>query len=360
MLSELTKAKKAVTRSICAENPNGAKAGGARAEVAEAAAENDNENFNHPSRELGKGWKVRPCIDIPAGETVTLADIEDSGTITQMWMTCFPGTWRSLILRMYWDGQENPSVEVPVGDFFCNGWCERSNVTSATIGVNPAGGFNSYWQMPFRKNAVITIENIGVEAATFFYQINYELCEQPEETLYFHAFWNRTNPLPYKEEYVIVDNIKGRGHYVGTYMAWGVNNNGWWGEGEIKFFMDGDKEYPTICGTGTEDYFGGAWNFEHPAGQYGVFSNLYCGLHQTILPNGLYKANTRFGMYRWHVTDPIRFEENLKVTIQALGWRSEGRFLPLQDDLASTAIWYQTLPHATFRPMPNRNHLEVI
>jgi hypothetical protein len=138
-----------------------------------------------------------------------------------------------------------------------------------------------------------------------------------------------------------------------------VNNNGWWGEGEIKFYMDDDQDYPTICGTGTEDYFGGAWNFEHPKGQYGAFSSPYSGLPQVILPDGLYKSQQRFGMYRWHITDPIRFQKRLRVTIQALGWRPNGRYLPLQDDIASTAFWYQSEPHTPFPALPERNWLEV-
>ncbi len=147
-------------------------------------------------------------------------------------------------------------------------------------------------------------------------------------------------------------------------MAWGVNSNGWWGEGEFKFFIDGDSEFPTICGTGTEDYFGGAWNFEHPAGEYGVYSTPFLGLPQVIRPDGLYQSQQRFGMYRWHVMDPVRFCEDLRVTVQALGWRStiEGkrRYLPLQDDIASTAFWYQEEPHVPFASNLELNALEVV
>jgi hypothetical protein len=138
-----------------------------------------------------------------------------------------------------------------------------------------------------------------------------------------------------------------------------VNNNGWWGEGEIKFFMDGDKKFPTICGTGTEDYFGGAWNFEHPTGQYGVFSSPFSGMPQVIKPDGLYQSQQRFGMYRWHVMDPIRFQQDLKVTIQALGWRKEG-YLPMKDDIASTVFWYQSEPHAAFPTLLDAEFIEVI
>jgi Protein of unknown function (DUF2961). len=132
------------------------------------------------------------------------------------------------------------------------------------------------------------------------------------------------------------------------------------GRGEVKFYMDGDREFPTICGTGTEDYFGGAWKFEHPPGQYGVFSTPFLGLHQVIQPDGLYRSQQRFGMYRWHIMDPIRFYEDLKVTIQALVWRSDGRYLPRRDDIASTAFWFQAEPHAPFDPIPDSDELEVV
>ena len=118
---------------------------------------------------------------------------------------------------------------------------------------------------------------------------------------------------------------------MGTYLAWQVNNNGWWGEGEIKFYMDGDQDYPTICGTGTEDYFGGAWNWERPIGTYRTYSTPYLGMHQVLKPDGLYRSQRRFGMYRWHVMDPIRFQSDLRVTIQDLGWRSGGRYLPRRE-----------------------------
>ena len=144
-------------------------------------------------------------------------------------------------------------------------------------------------------------------------------------------------------------------------MAWGTNNNTWWGEGEIKFYMDGDADFPTICGTGTEDYFCGSYDFEDPVthDRYVPFSTPYTGL-QVVEPNRLYRSQFRFGLYRWHITDPIPFEKNLRVTIQALGWREGGRYLPLQEDLASVAFWYQTLPAAKFPPLPDKDSLEII
>ena len=206
-----------------------------------------------------------------------------------------------------------------------------------------------------------TIENLGDEAMVLYYQINYTLTDVPKDVAYFHALFRRTNPLARGEAYTILDGVRGHGHYVGTVMAWGSNNRGWWGEGEIKFFLDGDGEFPTICGTGTEDYFCGSYNFDlgKEQGGYREFTTPYAGLHQVIRPDGRYSSQQRFGMYRWHITDPIRFEQDLRVTIQALGWRSGPRYLPLQDDLASVAYWYQTLPTEPFKPLPNKDQLEV-
>ncbi|MBR6461569.1 DUF2961 domain-containing protein, partial [bacterium] len=251
-LSDLTRLSNAVSRSISAENFKGEKGKGAMA--TEGALAN-------AARELGQGWKVSPCVRIAPHTTFTVAEIEGPGAIKHMWMTLDYRFYRQYILRIYWDGESEPSVCVPIGDFFCHGWLERTNVNSVPIVVNPSGGFNSYWEMPFRKKCLITLENLSEEAPEFFYQINYILTEIPEDRAYFHAQWRRMNPTNEKEEYVILDNVRGRGQYVGTYVAWQPNSNGWWGEGEVKFFLDGDREFPTICTTGTEDYFGGAWGF---------------------------------------------------------------------------------------------------
>ncbi len=351
-LGNLSRLSNAETRSISAENPTGEPGKGGMATEGTGA---------RAAAELGQGWKVSPSINLPAQQTVTLADIDGSGAIQHIWLTVHPNFWRKLVIRFYWDNEEQPSIEVPLGDFFCSGWGVRCNVVSLPVAVNPAGGFNCYWEMPFRKGARITLENlVDDDIRGFYYQITYTLTDVPDDVAYLHAQWRRSNPLPYATPHTLLDGIAGQGQYVGTYIAWGVNNSGWWGEGEIKFFIDDDAEFPTICGTGTEDYFGGAWNFEHPKGEYGAFSSPYSGMPQVIQPDGLYQSQQRFGMYRWHIADPIRFRTALRVTIQALGWRSEGRYLPLQDDIASTSFWYQTEPHAPFPALPDRNHLEVI
>jgi hypothetical protein len=210
------------------------------------------------------------------------------------------------------------------------------------------------------KQAKITIENLGEREPHVVYQVDYALTEIPDDAAYLHAQWRRSNPLKYKDVHTILDGVRGHGHYIGTYMAWQVNNNHWWGEGERKFYLDGDREFPTICGTGTEDYFGGAWAFEYPKGQYCEYSTAFLGMPQVIRPDGFNNANLRFGLYRWHVMDPVRFEQDLRITIQALGWRSGGRFLPLRDDIASTAFWYQAEPHTSFPCFPGKDDLEVI
>ena len=350
-LGNLSRLSDAETRSISPENFTGEKGGGGRATEGTGAA---------CARELGVGWKISPSVRIAAGETFPLADIRGSGAIQQIWMTP-TGVWRHCILRMYWDDQEQPSVECPVGDFFACGWGRYAPVRSLAVCVNPGSALNSYWEMPFRRRCRMTFENLGAEEMRLYYQINYTVTDVPDDCAYFHAQFRRTNPLPYKTVYTILDGVQGQGQYVGTYMAWGVNNAGWWGEGEIKFFLDGDGEFPTICGTGTEDYFCGSYNFENKATkQYEEFTTPYSGLCQVLRPDGVYQSQTRFGMYRWHIADPIRFRRDLRVTIQALGWRSGRRYLPLQDDIASVAFWYQTLPTAPFPPLPDRNALEII
>ena len=350
-LGNLSRLSAAQTRSLSAENFTGAKGAGGQATEGTGA---------HCARDLGRGWKISPSVRIKVGETFTFADISGSGAIQQIWMTP-TGPWRYSILRIYWDGQEQPSVECPVGDFFGLPWGRFSPLVSLPVCVNPGSAFNCYWEMPFRKSCRMTLTNIGHEDMTLYYQVNYTLTDVPEDCAYFHAQFRRTNPLPYKQDYTILDGVRGRGHYVGTVMGWGVNNSNWWGEGEIKFFLDGDKEWPTICGTGTEDYFCGSYNFENKeTKQYQEFCTPYAGLHQVLRPDGLYRSQQRFALYRWHIMDPVRFASDLRVTIQALGWRSDGRYLPLQDDLCSVAFWYQTLPTAPFPALPSRDVLEVI
>ena len=332
-LDSLPLRSRAQTRSVSPENPTGAKGGGGRAV----------EGLGGPAgRELGQGWKVSPYIAVPAGGIATIADLEGPGVIRHIWLTLFPSHWRTTILRFHWDGAEAPSVEVPLGDFFCQGFGEHCDVQSIPIAVNPRGGLNSYWPMPFRRRATVTVENRGdEELPALFYEVTYSLEAVPAEAGYLHSQWRRSAPVAFKEPHVVLDRATGPGHYVGTYLAWGARAEGWWGEGEVKFHVDGD-EWPTICGTGTEDYVGGAWGFEGPDGGYATYTGPYLGFPQALAPDGEYRG--RFGLYRWHIPDPIRFEQDLRVTVQALGFRTREdgspRYVPLEDDVASTALWY--------------------
>ena len=224
--------------------------------------------------------------------------------------------------------------------------------------MNPGSAFNCYWQMPFRKKARITMENIDTRDMVLYYQVNYVLGRVPADAAMLHAQFRQERELRQKALYTILDGVKGKGQFVGTYLTWGVRSPGWWGEGEIKFYMDGDKEFPTICGTGTEDYFCGSYNFENrDTRKYQTFSTPYAGLAQVLPPDRIYEVGQRFGLYRWHITDPVRFDKDLRVTIQALGWQDGGRYLQLNDDISSVAFWYQKEPHAAFPTLPDRKTL---
>lgn len=378
-LGNLSRLSSAKTRSISSENPTGAKAGGGRA----LPSVDENGQPTGAAALLGQGWKVKPCQGIKPGETLELADIEGPGAIQSIWMTP-TGCNRFTILRIYWDGQKHPSVECPIGDFFASPWIGGSSyrfaqINSLPVAVNPGNAFNCYWEMPFRQRCRITLENLDANEMRIFFQINHTLTEVPEDAAYFHAQFRRTNPVPRGEVHTLLDGVSGQGQYVGTSMGWQVNHNGWWGEGEIKFYLDGDTDselsdgqsvggstgFPTICGTGTEDYFGGSYDFRNQeSNQYQEFTTPFLGLPHIIRPDGLYDANTRFALYRWHVMDPIRFVRDVKVTIQSLGWCRPGLkeryYHQRRDDLSSVAFWYQTLPTAPFPVLPPLAELEVV
>jgi hypothetical protein len=338
-MGNLDRLSNAKTRSISPENFTGekGKAGMATEGTGKGAA-----------RDLGQGWKISPSVSIKAKSTFTLADIKGPGRITQIWMTP-TGNFRHSIIRFYWDGESEPSVECPVGDFFACGWGKYCQINSLAICVNPGSAFNCYWPMPFHKSVRITMENTDEKNMTVYYQINYELTDVPKDAGCFHAQFRREAPLKQKGIMTLLDGVEGKGQYVGTYLAWEVHSPGWWGEGEIKFYLDGDQEFPTICGTGTEDYFCGSYNFEnHDTKKYQVFSTPYSGLAQVLPPDIIYEVGQRFGLYRWHIMDPVRFDKDLKVTMQALGWQTGGRYLQEDDSIAATTFWYQKEPHKKF------------
>ncbi len=365
IMNDITKLKKSKTRYITAENVYGEKGKGGMAKLTNDIPEDvakigqNWDGIQNASRDLGEGWKVRPCITLLPGKSTKIMDVAGPGRVTHIWITVNPVFYRDLILKMYWDNEENPSVEVPLGDFFCCAWKTPLRIVSIPINVNPTGGLNSYFQMPFREHALITVENRNPGGVGgFFYAISYELDEVSCDEAYFHACFNRSNPLKYMDDYVIADSIKGKGHYVGTQIGWQQNSQGWWGEGEFKVFIDGDTKYPTYCGTGTEDYFGGAWGFSDN------FSAPFLGYQDLMTINDNNRptnsVGNRHSMYRFHIPDPIRFENDLKVTIQAIGWRSEGRYLPLMDDICSVAYFYQAEPHNPFKALGTRDELEII
>ena len=363
MLENLARLTGYSTRLFTAENVNGERGKGGMADPAAGIPEEASRLGQLPdllsdqARELGQKWKIRPCVTLPKNSTITLVDADGQGSIGHMWFTMDYKLNRDVILRVYWDGEEEPSVESPIGDFFCQPFHRYHPVTSVPINVNPTGGMNCYFPMPFKKHVKITATNLLERSdVTLFYAVS--MIERPvgDDEGYFHAKFNRTHNTN-GQDYVILDGVKGHGQYVGTAIGWQQNSEGWWGEGEVKAFIDGDGEFPTYVGTGTEDYFGGAWgfvgNFTAPFLGYKDLSN-YLDNRETN------RVGNRHAMYRFHIPDPIYFQESLKVTIQAIGWRSEGRFLPLCDDICSVAYWYQDHPHAPFAPLGGRNDLECV
>jgi len=361
-LLNISKIKNGKTRLVTAENVYGEVGKGGMADIVDTPQEEvvrigQNWENNKAARDLGLKWKVRPCITLSPESVTTIMDVDGPGRITHIWITVMKEAYRDIIIRMYWDNESEPSVESPIGDFFCCGFAERQKVVSIPINVNPSGGMNCYFPMPFRSHAKITVENRQpAEIGGFFYAVSYELDDVCDDEAYFHAKFNRINPLKYGDDYLIIDGIKGKGHYVGTQMCWQQNNAGWWGEGEIKAFIDDDDEFATYVGTGTEDYFGGAWCFEDN------FSAPFLGYQVINAENGRLPNSVghRHALYRFHIMDPIRFDSALKVTMQAIGWRSEGRYLPLQDDISSVAYWYQLEPHSKYAAIGSRDDLEVI
>lgn len=193
-MTNLSRISNAKTRSLSPENYNGAKGGGAKADINNDTSILNINNAASAAASLGKGWKVNPFIIIKPGETFTIADIDGAGAIQQIWMTP-TGNWRFTIIRIYWDNETSPSVECPIGDFFCSAYNEYAQLSSLAVCVNPGSAFNCYWKMPFRRHARITIENINNrEEMRLYYQINYTLTEIPDDEAYFHAQFRRSNP----------------------------------------------------------------------------------------------------------------------------------------------------------------------
>ncbi len=330
-----------ISRSISPENFFGAEGSGGMAMTGTGA---------HAARYLGL-CKRSPSIDLEPGSTTTIAEIQGPGVIKSFWMTTWYEISDRLLLRIYWDGEETPSVEVPLSHFFCDGWAKHARVESEMILLLPKNGYNCYWEMPFRHSAKITLENLSNDRPSLYYQVNYNLKDIVEEEAYFHASWRRAKPLGDPALFTIVDGIQGPGAYVGTYLAMRPNAPGWPGEGEIKFYMDGDDKFPTICGTGTEDYFGGAWNFDTrkfqtDRGGYKAYTTPYLGF-RAWPKKKIYKPRQKIGCYRWHIKDPIYFHDELKkVEIQVIA--AGDAYVPLVNaDISAMAVWYQMAPNVS-------------
>ena len=350
-LGNLSRLSRAKTRSISPESFTGEKGKAGMATEGTGAK---------AARDLGQGWKVSPSVRIKPKTDVHDGRRRGAGRHpAHLDDADRPLALPDPALLLGRRGRRRRSRCRPATSSPPAGAATRRSPRSPVC-VNPGSAFNSYWEMPFRKGFRVTAENLGDDEMTLYYQIDYTLTEVPKDAAYFHAQFRRVNPLPEKEVYTILDGVRGQGHYVGTYLAWGVNSNGWWGEGEIKFYLDGDREFPTIGGTGTEDYFGGSYNFENQATKrYQEFTTPYSGLVAGDPAGRALHLQQRFGLYRWHIMDPVRFESDLRVTIQALGWRADGRYQLLRDDIASVAYWYQAEPHAPFPALPPRDVLEL-
>ncbi|MGA0607372.1 glycoside hydrolase family 172 protein [Phenylobacterium sp. VNQ135] len=356
-VDELYRLSDAETRSISPENLTGAKGGGSRTPLEKGSA-------TTAATDLGFGWKVNPYIVIPAGGRVVLGEAEGPGVINHIWLTAGGrASYRSMILRIYWDGEATPSVEAPLGDFFASAFGKESTwlIDSAVVAVNPESGLNSFWQMPFRKRFRMELENRSSRPNSLYYQIDYALQKVPADAAYFHAQFRMLDRLKPKELYTIVDGIRGRGHYVGTYLTHNAFSPGWWGEGEVKVYLDGDQDFPTLNYTGEEDYFLGSYGYRHRgAGKLEEtdYSTAYAGFHahnKTDLATQYYMADRerRIAQYRWHILDPIHFRSDLKITLQGLGWKSPTRYRLLEDGYSSVAFWYQAEPHAPFPKLPD-------
>ena len=319
-----------------AENPTGQKNGGTKGKDCE---------------------KLRPCIQIAPGETVTLCDTDGPGMITHIWFTGYVG--HSFVMRIYWENEEFPSVEAPISAFFGCAYDENFKdrdgnyivLNSAKILTAPGRGFNSYWEMPFAKHCRITMENRGKKEETLYYMISGWYGEIPQDAGYFHAAYRQEHPVTKGRAYTIIDGIEGRGCFAGVTLATGMNgNNTCWVEGEAKMYID-DDQYPSMNYTGTEDYFCGSYGFGNDIilNRYQTFSGMYTGLFAIMGDNReFYNGQQRFLLYRFHEKDPVYFSKNFKMTIDNLGWTG-----PRYDDYTSVAYWYLEKPSKLAKELPS-------
>jgi len=312
-----------LSRSICFENPTGAPGQGGKA-----------------ASKLGVGRKGAPAIDLKAGQEVQLCDIQGPGTIRHIWMTTSdnPTNLRSLVIRAWWDGQTHPSIECPIGDFMGFAHGRVLGYFSAVHSLGRNAGMNLWLPMPFARSAKLTLTNEGKETVPLFYQIDYTLGDRlPADVGRLHVLFRRENPTTEKQDFELLPKRTGKGRYVGALI--GIRNlhpGQWWGEGEIKIYMDGDTEFPTIVGTGSEDYVG-----------------LSYGMQQTpYLYNGCNLDENDFvSMYRWHLPDPIYWKKEVRITIQQIAWQRG--LAEVQDDWSTATFWYEPTPSAPLPPLPD-------
>lgn len=335
-IMKLYRIKNRQSFGFSAENPTGQKNGGTKGKDCE---------------------KLRPCIQIAPGETVTLCDTDGPGMITHIWFTGYVG--HSFVMRIYWENEEFPSVEAPISAFFGCAYDENFKdrdgnyivLNSAKILTAPGRGFNSYWEMPFAKHCRITMENRGKKEETLYYMISGWYGEIPQDAGYFHAAYRQEHPVMKGRAYTIIDGIEGRGCFAGVTLATGMNgNNTCWVEGEAKMYID-DDQYPSMNYTGTEDYFCGSYGFGNDIilNRYQTFSGMYTGLFSIMGDNReFYNGQQRFLLYRFHEKDPVYFSKNFKMTIDNLGWTG-----PRYDDYTSVAYWYLEKPSKLAKELPS-------
>ncbi len=307
--------------------------------------------------------------NVQPGQTKVLMDVKGPGVITHIWITFLgpgPHPWakngsanhQEMLLRMYWDGSERPGVESPVGDFFANSFARRSEVISLPVCVEDADSYNCFWHMPFRKSARVEIVNQSdKQISLLYFNIDWVKKDRlPKNTPYFYAQYRQEYPVEKGKDYVILDT-QGKGHYVGTVLSVRTRSPSWFGEGDEKIYIDGEKK-ASIWGTGTEDYFLSAWGLKTTSTPF--FGVPY--FDQWGIVGGHTSA------YRWHVTDPLVFNEGIKVTFEHFGWMSPDEnpqykshsWNEREDDYSSVAFWYQTgtptfsarAPHARARKLP--------
>jgi len=313
------------SRSICFENPSGAPGEGGKT-----------------ASKLGVGRKGSPAITMTAGQEVQLCDIQGPGTIRHIWVTTSnnPMNLRSLAIRGWWDGQAHPSIECPIGDFMGFAHGKVMPYFSAVHSLGRNAGMNIWLPMPFSTRARFTLTNDGKENVPLFYQIDYTINDKhPADVGRLHVLFRRENPTTLKQDFELLPKRTGKGRYIGALI--GIRNlhpDLWWGEGEIKIFKDGDTTYPTIVGTGSEDYIGLS---------YGVQQTPYfyngCSLDQ----------NNFVSMYRWHLPDPIYWTKEARITIQQIAWKDG--LAEIQDDWSTATFWYEPIPSAPLPAMPNED-----